>query len=112
MLCAMKHHRTALVAVAALAALAALPPRAGAQDKKGTPACVRFWGQTVAAYPGYNHVVGIENSCDKPVDCVVSTNVAPDPIHATVAAKDKTELITFRGSPTYQFTPKVECKYP
>jgi hypothetical protein len=76
------------------------------------PACVRWWGQTVSAGIGYNHVVGIQNGCDKPAACVVSTDVAPDPIRATVPAKEKVELVTFRGSPASTFKPKVECTVP
>ena len=101
----MKHPRAALLAVLALAALA---PAAFAQK---TPACVKWWQQTVSTATGYNHVVGIENGCDKPVACAVSTNVAPDPIRVTVAPKEKTELVTFRGSPSYEFKAKVECAF-
>jgi hypothetical protein len=105
----MKHPRAALATLAALVALLALASAADAQDKKGTPACVRWSGQTVATAAGYNHVVEIENTCDKPAACAVSTDVAPDPLHVTVASKEKTELVTFRGSPSYTFKPKVEC---
>jgi hypothetical protein len=101
----MKHVCVALVVLAPLA-LVALAPAARA-DK--TPACVRWWQQTVAVGYGYNHVVGIENTCDKPVACAVSTDVAPDPIKATVAPKEKTELVTYRGSPASTFKAKVEC---
>jgi hypothetical protein len=75
-----------------------------------TPACIRWWSQVVSTGSGYNHVVGIENGCDKPVACVVSTDVAPDRIQATVPAKQKVELVTFRGSQASTFKPKVECK--
>jgi hypothetical protein len=95
--------RAALV-VLGLAALAD-PARA-----ERAPACVRWWSQVVSTASGYNHVVGIENGCDMPAACVVSTDVAPDPIQATVAAKQKVELVTFRGSPSSTFKPKVECK--
>ncbi len=81
----------------------------GARAEK-TPSCVRSWGQTVAAGVGYNHVVGIENNCERPVACTISTDVAPDPIQATVPAKERTELTTFRGSPASAFKPHVECK--
>ena len=99
----MKLSRTAPLALLGLLALASTA-RAGK-----TPACVRWWGQPVSTATGYNHVVGIENGCDRPVACVISTNVAPDPITASVPAKQKIELVTFRGSPSSAFTPKVEC---
>jgi hypothetical protein len=91
----------------ALLTLGALAAPAHAED---TPACVRWWGQTVRAGVGYNHVVGIENTCDRAAACVVSTDVAPDPIQATVSPKQKVELTTFRGSPSYAFKAKVTCK--
>ena len=59
---------------------------------------------------GYDHVVIIENGCEKAAECVISTDVAPEPITATVPARSKVELTTFRGSPASVFTPKVECK--
>jgi hypothetical protein len=77
---------------------------------ESTPACVRWWPQTVHAGIGYNHVVGIENTCERTVACSVSTDVAPDPIQAAVSPKQKVELTTFRGSPSSTFKAKVECK--
>jgi hypothetical protein len=74
------------------------------------PACIKWWSQTVATATGYNHVVGLQNDCDKPAACTVSTDVAPDPIQVTVSPKQKTELTTFRGSPSYTFKAKVDCK--
>jgi hypothetical protein len=76
------------------------------------PPCIRSWAQVVRTAFGYNHVVGIQNGCDRPASCVVSTDVAPDPIQATVPAKEKVELTTFRGSPATTFKPKVECTVP
>jgi hypothetical protein len=93
--------------VLVLGALAGGAPPALADQ---TPACVRWWGQTVHMGVGYNHVVGIENTCERTAVCSVSTDVAPDPIQATVSPKQKVELTTFRGSPSSVFRPKVECK--
>ena len=72
------------------------------------PACIRWWTQVVSGM-GHNHIVLIENNCDRPAACVVSTDVAPDPIQATVPAKQKVELTTFRGSPASTFKAKVDC---
>jgi hypothetical protein len=74
-----------------------------------TPACIRSWGQVVSTLAGYNHIVGIDNGCDRPASCVVSTDLAPDPIQASVPARQKVELVTFRGSPASTFKPKVSC---
>jgi hypothetical protein len=96
-----------IVALLALAALAALSSNARAEK---TPTCIRWSSQVVATAAGYNHVVAIESSCDSAAVCTVSTDVAPDPIQATVPAKQRIELVTFRGSPASTFKPKVECK--
>ncbi len=96
-----------VVAVVVLGIAGAAPARA---DKM--PACVHWWQQVVAAGFGYNHVVGIDNGCDKPVACVITTDVAPDPLKATVPGKQKVELVTFRGSPASTFKAKVECSLP
>jgi hypothetical protein len=106
----MKTRWTALT-LAVLSALG-LPGAAAHADPAGTPACVKFWGQPIPSGPGYNHVVTIENGCERAVACVVSTDVAPDPIQATVESKKRVELTTFRGSPARVFTPRVKCSYP
>ncbi len=95
---------------AAPAVLLALGALAGAARAEKAPACLRWSSLTVATVIGYDHVVEIENGCDRPAACVVSTDVAPEPIEASVPAREKIELVTFRGSPSYVFKPKVECK--
>ncbi len=64
----------------------------------------------VARALGYDHVVVIDNGCDRAAACTVSTDVAPDPIQATVDAKKTVELTTFRSSPASTFKPKVEVR--
>ena len=100
---------TVSLAVAALAGAIAFVAGSSPASADGAPACVRWWTQTVLAAVGHNHVVGIENTCDKPAACTVSTDVAPDPIQATVSPKQKVELTTFRGSPASTFRAKVTC---
>lgn len=97
---------TSLLAALAFTLLALA---AGAQPKP-SPACIKSRGEARARVIGYDHVVIIENGCDKPAECVISTDVAPEPITATVEAKKTVELTTFRGSPATVFTPKVTCK--
>lgn len=97
----MTHRLFATLALLAIAADARAEP---------TPACVRSRGEARARVIGYDHIVIIENGCDKSVSCVISTDVAPDPITVTVEAKKTVELATFRGSPATVFKPKVECK--
>ncbi len=76
-----------------------------------TPACVRWSQETVHAGIGYNHVVSIENTCDRPVTCTVSTDVAPEPIRVSVPGKQRVDLTTFRGSPASTFRAKVACSF-
>jgi hypothetical protein len=102
MLGGVKALRIAPLVILALGAFAAAA-------RAAMPACVRWSPLTVATGVGYNHVVEIENGCDKAAACVVSTDVAPDPIEATVPAREKIELVTFRGSPSYTFKAKVDC---
>jgi hypothetical protein len=37
------------------------------------------------------------------------TDVAPNPIETTVPVKQRVELVTFHGSPSSAFKPKVSC---
>lgn len=101
--------RSLRLALLALPVLLTLAPETRAQQKP-TPACIKSWGEARARALGYDHVVVIENGCDKPASCVITTDVAPEPIQATVEAKKKVELTTFRSSPATAFKPKVECK--
>jgi hypothetical protein len=105
----MKMRILALLASSAAFAILALAPATRA-DPRSTPACIKSWGEARARVIGYDHVVVIQNGCDKPAACVITTDVAPEPIEATVAPKQKTELTTFRNSPATAFKPKVECK--
>jgi hypothetical protein len=102
----MKHPLPAALALLAAGTIAA----SSLADKPGVPACVKWGPLTVSTPTGYNHVVWIENECSAPAACTLSTDVAPDPIEATVAAKEKAELTTFRGSPASEFKAKVSCK--
>jgi len=74
------------------------------------PACITYKGEARPRYPGYDHIVHIKSTCTKTADCVVSTNVAPDPQKAVVPAGAKVEIFTFLQSPAYEFTPNVTCK--
>ncbi len=97
------------LARAALVLLVVAAPASSALAEKKTPSCIKWWGQTVQTAVGNNHVVTIQNNCERQASCVVSTDVAPAPIQASVPAKQRTELVTFRGSPAFVFKPTVEC---
>src|SRR6185312_6687649 len=105
----MKHPPAAALALLVTAAIGTIAASTLA-EKPGVPACVKWGKQVVSTPTGYNHVVWIDDTCDAPAACVVSTDVAPDPISTTVPAKKKVELTTFRGSPASEFTAKVSCK--
>jgi len=70
---------------------------------------VRWRSESRYANGGYNHVVILQNACDAPAMCTVTTNVNPDPIRATLAPGAVTEVLTFRGSPAYAFEARVQC---
>ena len=108
----------ALLAVSALASAAyaektpvtmGAPLGAAPSSAPKPPACVKWSTQVVSTAAGHNHVVAIENGCERPAACVVSTDVAPDPIQATVQPRQRVELVTYRGSPASTFRAKVEC---
>lgn len=98
--------RSLLVFVIALAPLAA-----AAQDNAPgeRPACVEV--QAIARWgaAAYNHWVRVENGCDRPVHCRISTNVSRETHEVTIAAGQHAERLTYRGSPARDFTPTVAC---
>jgi hypothetical protein len=59
---------------------------------------------------GYDHLVEVENTCDKTLVCTVKTNLNPEPTTVTVPGKEKRLVVTFRGSPAREFTPDVRCE--
>lgn len=89
----------------------ALLSTARAADRSDTSvACVSSWGESLYRNYGYDHIVHIQNRCQKTVLCRVTTNVNPDPVEGTVAPREERELLTFRGSPARDFVPKVDCR--
>lgn len=105
----MKPSQPAALLFVGLTALASFPSATQA-DPKPQPACIRSGGEARARTVGWDHVVWIENGCEKAATCVVTTDVAPEPVTQVVGAKQRVELTTFRGSPASAFKPKVDCK--
>jgi hypothetical protein len=108
--------RSAMLVVGATTALAAsgatsarTPTRAAA-----TPdvPCVRVWGEARYRGLGYEHVVHLENGCEKPMVCDVATDVNPAPQRVALAPSEATAIITFVGSPAREFVPRVQCRPP
>lgn len=91
-------------------ALCAVPLAAAAQQSRPDfPPCI-----TVSAYArygayGYDHLVTIDNGCDRGAECIVRTNVSPDPIAVRVEAAERETVVTFRGSPASEFSARVRC---
>ena len=94
-------------ALATLALTVVAVPRA--VTAQSADSCVKYWGEARYGALGYNHLVHIANSCGVPADCVVSTDVAPDPLKEAVAAKSEAVVTTFLGSPARGFAPHVKC---
>jgi hypothetical protein len=59
---------------------------------------------------GYDHEVLIENTCPKPIDCSVKTNVNPEVTTVRVAPHATETIVTYRGSPASEFKADVDCK--
>ena len=74
---------------------AATAPDAG----PAVPACVTVKPEVRYGGLGYDHVVNLTNGCPKTVDCVVKTDVNPDPQPVTVKSKETVSVMTWRGSP-------------
>ena len=99
-------------AIAAHANAADPPPEKGGAGGKveKVPKCVDVRGEARFSGYGYDHLVEIDNRCDKSVSCTVATDVNPQSRTVTVAAGAKESLLTFRGSPASAFKPNVTCK--
>jgi hypothetical protein len=76
------------------------------------PAKKCFEVRTLTPYRayGYDHVVEIENKCDKPLQCDVKTDVNPETFKVDVPPHETRSVITFRGSPAREFKADVQCK--
>jgi hypothetical protein len=74
--------------------------------------CVLTQGEARYRNMGYDHIVHVQNHCDKNVVCDVSTDVNPEPEHVAVASGAEVDVLTFRGSPAREFTVRADCRYP
>ena len=72
--------------------------------------CVNFWTEARYSGAGYDHWVHLQSSCEVQAVCVVITNVNPDAMAALVTPGEHVALLTWRGSPAYEFTAWVECR--
>lgn len=86
--------------------LAMAPLAASAQTPN---ACIKAWGEARYGAYGYNHLAHVANSCTVDADCVVSTDVNPEPMSMAVPAKTEVIVNTFYESPSRVFTLRVTC---
>lgn len=94
-----------------LVALAASAGSAGAEQAEPEfPACIRVSAFARYGAYGYDHLVTIANGCERAATCAVATNVNPSPVVVRVEAGQQETVLTFRGSPSSQFTATVRCK--
>ena len=94
------------MAIWLMLALAVAPFAADAAPKA---TCVQVHAEARYRNYGYDHIVIVRNGCDKKALCDVSTNVNPEPVRVEVPAGGATEVLTFRGSPAREFTPRATC---
>lgn len=94
-----------------VAACAAEPRRSASGRSAEKPLlCVQVWPEARYRNYAYDHIVHLGNSCDAAVVCDVATNVNPTPIRVQLAAAERREVLTFRGSPSREFVPRVRCR--
>ena len=105
------------LALALVIAAAAMAPRAdaarvaqpAARDPSAPLYCVQVWPEARYRNYGYDHYVHVYNGCTASATCDVSTDVAPKPIKARVRSGEAVSVLTFRGSPSQEFVPRVYC---
>jgi hypothetical protein len=107
----MTNARCAPLLLVALFACAPEPPAEHPRLAQAEePECIRYWAEARYRYPGYDHVVTVDNACVARAYCQVSTNVDPDPVLVVVEPASHAEVLVRRGSPSADFTPRVVCE--
>ena len=84
-------------------------PRSPDAGPPQNPECVQIRTEARYVAYGYDHIVEIANTCEKPVRCTVMTDVNPERTSVDVAAGQTRSVRTFRGSPAREFTATVLC---
>ncbi len=104
--------RRVALAAAICAALTAPIATAGPQasEPTATVCLIRYWVEARPRHPGYDHLVHIDNGCERQIACTIVTNVNPKPLRTTLSARTQTAVLTYRGSPARQFNASVTCR--
>ena len=71
--------------------------------------CVKVSSEARYVAYGYDHVVTLENTCEKAMRCEVSTDVNPTPATVELATGETKSVLTYRGSPASEFKAKADC---
>jgi hypothetical protein len=104
--------RRRLAIAAGLAVLATFGESAARiTEERAEPPCVLARSETQNRYPGYDHVVRLQNRCDAAVRCAVSSDVRSDPVRVTVEPRAQVEVVLWRGSPARVYNAKVDCRW-
>lgn len=73
--------------------------------------CIVSWPEVHYANYGYEQIVHLRSRCKLDASCKVSSDVSPKPVEVVIAPRGRREVVLLRGSPTRQFTPRVECRF-
>lgn len=82
-----------------------------AESRPQDASCVEAWPEVRYRNYGYDHIVHLLSHCEVRAHCAVSSDVNPEPIDVLVPPREHIQVLTFRGSPASQFTPKVVCGF-
>lgn len=85
------------------------PEVANAAEPLEEGQCVTVTNEVRYRNYGYDHIVHLDNACDVPVECTVTTDSNPNGVVAEVPPETAIELLLFRGSPARTFTSRVDC---
>ena len=100
--------KTRLLLSLALLSLCSVSPLASQAPKK-PGGCVDVATKAPYAGVGYDHIVTLTSGCKVAMACKVSTNVNPEAANVQLAAGATESVVTWRGSPAYEFTANVTC---
>ena len=97
--------------VASACSAAATPPIRSAEAGQQDPSCVEAFPEVRYRNYGYDHIVHLYSRCDVRAYCAVSTDANPTAVEVVVPPREHVEVLTLRGSPAREFTPKVSCRF-
>lgn len=82
-----------------------------ADGEAGTrPACAQVSHNARFDGSGYSHIVSVNNTCDYPLTCTITTDANPRPATMRISAGQSSSVNTFLSSPAREFSPTVSCE--